>query len=202
MISEVDDEISEESDTSCEGLNLSKVARISSAVKCKSTFLYDTGASHDFARDIKDFVTIQKLSKPFRFDQAIGNSVLTQQGTIRAKIGALILDLTQTLYSPDSSCNIISAVRLKREHKIVAAVENKLLVKVSDNRPDIPIARLVDKDGVLFIKPLKTTKHESLSRNIAAPGIARLPLVTNAQRWHQRLGHIGQQILKKQPNTH
>ncbi|KAI1000090.1 hypothetical protein K3495_g8103 [Podosphaera aphanis] len=32
---------------------------------------------------------------------------------------------------------------------------------------------------------------------IAAPGVARIPLISSAQRWHQRLGYIGQNILKK-----
>ena len=32
---------------------------------------------------------------------------------------------------------------------------------------------------------------------IIAPGVARLPTVINAQRWHQRLGHVGQRILKE-----
>ncbi|CAJ2651603.1 unnamed protein product [Trifolium pratense] len=33
--------------------------------------------------------------------------------------------------------------------------------------------------------------------NVTAPGIARVPKTTSAQRWHQRLGHTGQKILKK-----
>ena len=30
-----------------------------------------------------------------------------------------------------------------------------------------------------------------------APGVARIPRVTSAQMWHQRLGHVGLEILKK-----
>lgn len=155
VVSEVDAETDGESDSSSENLNLSKVARVSSAIKYKNSFLYDTGASHHFAHNVKDFISMQKLPRPFKFDQAIGSSSLTKQGTFRAVIGSLSLELPQTMYSPNSACNIISAVRLKREHKIVAAAKNKLLVKINKNEPDIPIARLVDTDGVLFIKPLK-----------------------------------------------
>ncbi|KAI0997718.1 hypothetical protein K3495_g10471 [Podosphaera aphanis] len=30
-----------------------------------------------------------------------------------------------------------------------------------------------------------------------APGVARIPKTSSAQRWHRRLGHTGQKILKK-----
>lgn len=87
---------------------------------------------------------------------------------------------------------------VKKEHKIVAAAaENKQLVKISENKPDIPIARLVEIDGVLFIKPLKITNDVSSPINIAAPRIAILPLVISAQRWHHRLGNLRQSIFKK-----
>lgn len=109
MASKVEDEVSDESDSRL---------RVSSAIKYKNTFLYDTGASHHFARNVKDFVKILKLSKPFRFDQAIGNSALTQQGTIRAKIDSLTLELPETLYSLNSTCNIVSVVWLKRSIKL------------------------------------------------------------------------------------
>ncbi|KAI0991411.1 hypothetical protein K3495_g16776 [Podosphaera aphanis] len=59
---------------------------------------------------------------------------------------------------------------------------------------DIPIARLIRKNDVYYIHPLI---HPSNTSHIAAPGIARVPKSTNAQRWHQRLGHTGQKILKK-----
>lgn len=101
-----------ESDSSSNDLNLAKVSRISSAILDKNSLLYDTGASHHFARKVIDLVNLRKPSRPFKFDQAIGSSVLTQQGTFRTKIGSLILHLSDALYSPDSACNIISAVRL------------------------------------------------------------------------------------------
>lgn len=114
IVSEVDNEAGEESDSDSESLNLSKVARASSAIQYKNIFLYDTGAFHHFAHNVKDFITIQKLPKQFRIDQAIGYSVLNQQGTICVKLGNLNLDLSHALYSSNSTCNIISAVRLKK----------------------------------------------------------------------------------------
>lgn len=193
-----DDSDSEEHESNTDsdsdaGLRLANVARASCINKKKNPLLYDTGASHHFVRSKSKFVNLVKLSRPFKFDQAIGTTALTHQGTTQIKIGNKVLKLSESLYSPNSMCNIISAVRLKKEHGIVAASENELLV---ETKTKVPIARLVEKDGVLFIKPLSKDKNLQ-NQNIVAPGVARLPRDTNAQRWHQRLGHTSQQILKK-----
>ncbi|KAI0992492.1 hypothetical protein K3495_g15693 [Podosphaera aphanis] len=172
----------------------SKVARISSASLDKNPLLYDTGASHHFVRSKHDFLTLAKLRKSFKFDQAIGTSVLTHQGTSCVRIGNEILELKESLYSPNSTCTIIFAGRLKEQHGIVAASANELLVKMENNQP---VARLVAIENVLFIKPLRERERATFSSNIVAPGVARVPQITNAHRWHQRLGHTGQQILKK-----
>ncbi|KAI0992572.1 hypothetical protein K3495_g15613, partial [Podosphaera aphanis] len=178
-----------------DGVSLASVAKISSAsLKNKNPLLYDTGASHHFIRVKENFITLKKLSHPFEFDQAIGKSVLTRQGTCRLKVGNISLDLHDSLYSPKSACNIISAVRLKNEHGIVAAAANQLLVKLKDNQP---VAQLVTMDGVFYIQPLNHAYEKPASDNKAAPGVARLPRTSSAQRWHQRLGHVGQKILKK-----
>ncbi|KAI1005676.1 hypothetical protein K3495_g2541 [Podosphaera aphanis] len=62
-------------------------------------------------------------------------------------------------------------------------------------KPNRQVARLVPKD-VFHTHPLNHRKATIPSPTIAAPSIARTPRA-NAQRWHQKLGHIGQNILKK-----
>ena len=78
-----------------------------------------------------------------------------QSGTLLLIIGSLTLELSDTLYSSNSACNIILAVRLKKEHNIVAASNNQLLVKINKNKPDIPVARLIENDGVPLLSHLK-----------------------------------------------
>lgn len=134
----VNDEDSDESDDS-DGLYVSKVTKVATASLQNNPLLYDTGALHHFIRSKKDFIFLQNLSKPFKFEQAVGKSVLTQKGNCRISIGQSTLELSDALFSPDSSCNILSAVKLKKEHGIVAANENELLVRKSDNTP---VARL------------------------------------------------------------
>lgn len=55
----------------------SKVARISTASLHKNPLLYDTGASHHFIRSKHDFLTLARLRKPFKFDQAIDWNIST-----------------------------------------------------------------------------------------------------------------------------
>ena len=57
------------------------------------------------------------------------------------------------------------------------------------------MAKLHLKNDVYYIIPLKTGKSDK--KIIAAPGIAQIPHLTSAQRWHQWLGHIGQLIFNK-----
>ncbi|KAI0994124.1 hypothetical protein K3495_g14059 [Podosphaera aphanis] len=84
-----------------------------------------------------------------------------------------------------------------RDHGIVAARRNQILVRINSEGPDIPVAKLVSIEGVLFIQPLDRFPRHKEGQSIVAPGVARIPRATNAQRWHQRLGHVGQEILKK-----
>ncbi|KAI0994578.1 hypothetical protein K3495_g13602 [Podosphaera aphanis] len=91
--------------------------------------LYDTGASHHFIPSKSDFVSLRERSRPFKFDQAVGEMSLKYQGTARLKIGCLRLKLQDCLYSPNSSCNIISAVRLQRLGNIVPDLDNTMLVQ-------------------------------------------------------------------------
>ena len=175
---------------------LSAVAR-ASTLKMNERLLYDTGASHHFFRHKSDFVNLKKLSKPFEFDQAVGNHKLSHHGTCHLQIGSKKVNLHNVLYSPGSSCNIVSAVRLKNDHGIVASRSNEILVLINNHGPDIPIAKLKDIEGVLFIQPYDLRYDDVKTQPIIAPGVARLPTVINAQRWHQRLGHVGQRILKE-----
>lgn len=190
----LDEKDSSDSDSNSDSghISLSAVAR-ASTMNLKNRLLYDTGASHHFMRHKSDFLSMKKLSKPFEFDQAVGNSKLSYQGSCLVKIGNLTLKLSNVLYSPRSSCDIISAVRLKEDHGIVVANRNENLIYISG--PDRPIARLRDREGVLFIQEL--SGNESNNLPIAAPGVARIPNTSSAQRWHERLGHVGQKILKE-----
>lgn len=115
------------------------------------------------------------------------------------KIGSKSLELTQSLLSSNSTCYIISAGKPKEQHGIIASNANELLVRIKDNKP---IARLETIDHILYMKPLKKEEQSMITKSLAAPGVARIPKVINADRWHQRLGHIGQQILKTAENLY
>lgn len=70
------------SDSEVEDINTragSHVTKASSLIN--NLFLYDTGASYHFIRNKCNFISIHKLEKPFKFDQAIGESSLKYQGT-------------------------------------------------------------------------------------------------------------------------
>lgn len=182
-------------DDSNEDFSINAVAKASS-IRMKNRLLYDTGASHHFVNCKSDFLTLKKLSKPFEFDQAVGKSKLLYRGICRLLVGNLTLDLKNAFYSPDSSCNIVSAVKLKEEHGIVAACNNEVLVSLRDDNPRKPVGKLKSVEGVLFIQPCcSTPKIEKPP--IVAPGVARIPHTSSAQRWHERLGHIGQKLLKE-----
>lgn len=92
---------------------------------------------------------------PFEFDQAIGKLTVKHQGTCRLKVGNGMLNLYDSLYSPNYACNIISAVKLKNNHGIVAAAVSQLHVKIKD---DQPIAKRVAIDEVLYVRPLESIK--------------------------------------------
>ncbi|KAI1003691.1 hypothetical protein K3495_g4519 [Podosphaera aphanis] len=171
-------------------------ASASTSYSNKVPIIYDTGASHHFMLVKSMFSKIHKRSKPFRFDQAVGASSLTEQGTALIKLGCHNFYLHECLYSPGSASGIISEGRLKRIAYIQPDYSTNVLIKHVNGSPDQPIARLALINDVYYIRPLLKHQHD-LSRTIAAPGVARIPTTSSAQRWHQRLGHISQHILKK-----
>ncbi|KAI0992945.1 hypothetical protein K3495_g15239, partial [Podosphaera aphanis] len=61
-------------------------ASASTSSSNKIPIIYDTGASHHFMPVKSMFSKIHKRSKPFRFDQAVGASSLTEQGTALIKL--------------------------------------------------------------------------------------------------------------------
>ncbi|KAI0995348.1 hypothetical protein K3495_g12836 [Podosphaera aphanis] len=63
---------------------------------------------------------------------------------------------------------------------IVADPTKSLLVQKHRRGAITPVARLMRKMNF-----------------VAAPGVARRPFTSSAQRWHQRLGHVGQNISKQ-----
>ncbi|KAI0997539.1 hypothetical protein K3495_g10647 [Podosphaera aphanis] len=171
-------------------------ASASTSSSNKVPIIYDTGASHHFMPVKSMFSKIHKRSKSFRFNQAVGASSLTEQGTALIKLGCHNLYLHECLYSPGSASGIISARRQKRIANIHPDYFTNVLIRHVNGSPDQPTARLALINDVYYIRPLLKHQHD-LSRTIAAPGIARIPTTSSAQRWHQRLGHISQHILKK-----
>ena len=181
-------------DDSHGGVGLELVHRATSA-QIRDCPLYDTGALHHFMKNENAFLSLSKLKTPFKFDQAVGVSTLSHKGTCHLSIGKMTLKLNNALFSPGSSCSIISAVRLKDDHIIVSAQQNELLVYDDGTSPVRPVARLVPIGGVLFIEPMLRDTYR------AAQGVARVPKASSAQRWYERLGHVGQKILKNTANN-
>lgn len=175
------------------------VASISSSNKTR--LLYDTGASHHFVPNKECFVTFTKRSRKFKFDQAVGSTSLTHHGTASLRLGNFNLELHHALYSPKSSCVILSAGRLERKANIVIDHSNTRLVQRFEGEPDREVARLARKNDVYYVYPLEFNHPKvmpnTITAPIIAPGVARVPRAISAQRWHERLGHIGQKILKK-----
>ncbi|KAI1004558.1 hypothetical protein K3495_g3650 [Podosphaera aphanis] len=161
----------------------------------KFSAIYDTGASHHFIPVRSMFDNLSKRHQPFHFDQAVGISSLKQQGTARVKYGNHTLILHDALYSPKSSSGIISAGRLERLANIFPDYKNKMLIKHTNGKSDESIARLSLHNDVYYIRPFYSGKLNTTIT--AAPGVARIPTTDSTQHWHQRLGHIGQQILKR-----
>lgn len=90
----------------------------------------------------------------------------------------------------------MSAARLERLSNIFPDFSKSLLFQVRNGKPKRPVARLVRKNDVFYIHPLNHKRETNPLPIMAAPSIARTPCA-DAQRWHQRLGHVGQNILKK-----
>ncbi|KAI0991234.1 hypothetical protein K3495_g16953, partial [Podosphaera aphanis] len=55
--------------------------------------IYDTGASHHFVPYESMFRDMITRHKPIKFDQAVGSTSLTKQGTARIRIGGVLFDL-------------------------------------------------------------------------------------------------------------
>ncbi|KAI0998773.1 hypothetical protein K3495_g9424 [Podosphaera aphanis] len=147
--------------------------------------IYNTGASHHFVPCESMFRDIFTRHKPIKFDQAVGKISLTRQGTARIVIGSINFDLHDCLYSPNSSCIIISAGRLQRLGSITPDDNITTLTRRTPQGQCIPIARLIRKNDVYYTHSLPRHHDQPL---IAAPGVARVPNTSSAQRWHQRLG--------------
>ena len=77
-----------------------------------------SGASNHFINSRSAFTSLNKPKKPFSFDQAVNKSSLNYGGTALVRIGNLNLSLSEALYSPNSSINLISAGRAFRLAKV------------------------------------------------------------------------------------
>nr|ABW72074.1 TE3 [Blumeria hordei] len=171
----------------------------------KKRLLYDTGASHHFVPNKNKFINLKKYSKLFKFDQAVGSSSLTHYGTACLSIGKKSYELHDAVYVKVMSLSeyggysriSVGAGNLQRLANIVPDPENKMLVLKKIGKPDIKIACLICKNDVYYIRPLNENNSPKEQNNVVAPGVARIPNPIGAQRWHERLGHVGQKILKK-----
>ncbi|KAI1000751.1 hypothetical protein K3495_g7446 [Podosphaera aphanis] len=141
--------------------------------------IYDTGALHHFVPCESIFSESFTKSKPIKFDQAVGDTVFTRQGTAHVTIGQVTFELRDSLYSPRSSCIIFSAGRLQRLGGIIPDKNMTTLIRKRPDNQDIALARLTRKNDVYYILPIP---HSSKLTHIAAPGIARVPKTTSAQR--------------------
>ncbi|KAI0996350.1 hypothetical protein K3495_g11829 [Podosphaera aphanis] len=140
--------------------------------------IYDTGASHHFVPRESTFCDIHTRHKPIKFDQAVDQTALTRQGTAQFIVGNFTLDLRECLYSPQSSCIIISAGRLQRYGSIVSNDNMTLLLSKLPQGESIAIAKLTRKNDVYYIQPLHS-QHKLT--HIAAPGVARVSNTSSAQ---------------------
>lgn len=105
--------------------------------------IYDTGALHHFVRCESMFRNMYIRQKPLRFDHAVGITHLTKQGVAEISIGDLHFDLSDLLYSPKSSCIIISAGRLQRLGKITSNSDMTRLIISNADHEEVPIAKLI-----------------------------------------------------------
>ena len=194
-----------ESEASVESINrLSAALPLVSSAKQDSddcltsdSIIYDSGASRHFIRSKSAFQKLQRLQNPFRFNQAINEGCLKYGGTAKIRFGDLRLKLEDSLYSPHSTCSLLSAIRMER----IGGMHQEGLYLISTAEAK-PVARLVRINDVLVIKPLTEdckSRYQvpSIPLTIAAPAVARIPKISDAQRWHQRLGHAGAKILAK-----
>lgn len=109
------------------------------------------------------------------------------------RIGNYTLKLTKSLFSPDSSCNNISAGRLQRLSNVFADHKNSVLVEKNEFSRDRFAARLTRKNDVYYVQPLEQNSINTYP--IKASGVARITSTGSAQRWHQRLGYTGRNFL-------
>lgn len=56
-------------------------------------------------------------------------------------------------------------------------------------------------ETAVLVRMVNDMQIEDINK-IAAPGVARIPQLSNAHRWHQRLGYTGQQILRRLQKIH
>jgi hypothetical protein len=162
------------------------------------SIIYDTGSSRHFIRKKSLFDNLTKLDDKFHFSQAVSEASLSYEGTAILQLGNYRIKLRKALYSPRSTCSLLSAGRLQRIGGVYQ--EGAYLVK-RKNGDTKKIARLVPIHDVLIIRPLINEAHkaqpDSAPLTITAPAVTRLSATTDAQRWHQRLGHVGAKILSK-----
>lgn len=180
---------------------------ISAAAKSQglssTTTVIDSGTSFHFFNNISWFKDLRPMKHSF--SQAVGTAKISQGGTVCMKIvykgKTTVLKLKDCLYSPKSHVNLISLGRLKALGGLDFDVKTGTLTKDSK-----PIGYTKDYCYVSLLQDFKImkAKHEGLKmplqgHNPTAPAVISAPAVAKPKadtyRWHQRLGHVGNQIM-------
>ncbi|KAI1000027.1 hypothetical protein K3495_g8174 [Podosphaera aphanis] len=73
--------------------------------------------------------------------------------------------------------------------QVTLFLQNSLLVQRQLDVVSEPVARLLRKNDVYCTHSLDCDAQNRAFSTVAAPGVARIPLTSSAQRWDQRLGH-------------
>ena len=164
------------------------------------SIILDSGTSWHFFNNQGWFQDLHRMEQAVSLSLAIGQSSVTHCGTvtieIKNKAGKTTrIKLQNCLYSPKSATNLISTGRLNQIAGIhLDSVSNSLLRKgkvigTTRHFSFVPVLQDVN----IIRSESSQQRQVNLPGTLSAPAIAKPRADT--QRWHQRLGHIGTQIL-------
>lgn len=153
----------------------------------RHTWIFDTGAGRHFCNNKRLFKSLHSVA-PVKLDQAVGTTVIDRAGDVKIRLstGHKML-LKNVLYSPKSSCNLMSAGTLRRKSGVyVNTHTNELHDPSKDHKT---IGRVIHCNDLLILDVDSGGAPASAAFHL-------MPSVT-ANRWHQRLGHAGNSIISK-----
>ena len=183
-----------------DGTSGAAIVAMSSKNINSNSIMLDSGTSYHFFNNRSYFSDLSRRDKPVSFSQAIGHATCTHSGTVtitmkNKKGEESTITMSNCLYSPHSSCNLISAGKLWLKNKIELHRPTGGLLRKGKKIGWTKIQCNVDiiQDvTILQTQPRKQKQPTELS-GLSAPAVARPKADT--ERWHQRLGHVGSQIL-------